>query len=262
MQLFLAPVAGQKLPPPMKLFLTNLLFPDKVNQLSFTDFNLLQSFAFMDSKFAYERIKNNHKYRDFILDSGAFSYMNGKNGNKINWDEYVEHYAKVINDFDIKKFIELDIDAIVGLKEVERLRKKLEILTNKQSIPVWHKNRGQKYWIKMIHEYSYCAIGGIAIGNIKRTEYGIFHKLLKEAHENNCKVHGLGFTNLKLLTQFNFDSVDSSSCNSVRFGQLSVFTGTTIRNIKAPPGKKINYQRGVSQSFDAWVQYANYLEGL
>lgn len=132
----------------MKLFLVNLIFPDKVNDLSSTDFNLLQSFAFINQKFAFERIKNNHRYRDFILDSGAFTYMNGKDGSNVNWDLYVEKYAQVINEYDIDKFIELDIDSVVGLLEVERLRKKLEQLTNKQPIVVWHKSRGGRVLVK------------------------------------------------------------------------------------------------------------------
>ena len=245
----------------MKLFLVNLIFPDKVNDLSSTDFNLLQSFAFINQKFAFERIKNNHRYRDFILDSGAFTYMNGKDGSNVNWDLYVEKYAQVINEYDIDKFIELDIDSVVGLLEVERLRKKLEQLTNKQPIVVWHKSRGVEYWSKMVGQYPYCAIGGIVTREIKSSEYGIFRPLIDEAHRNNAKVHGLGFTNLKLLNQFDFDSVDSSSCNPVRFGAISIFTGNTITNVKVPKGKRIDCNKGIAQSFDAWVQYSNYLEG-
>ena len=113
-----------------------------VRSLRFTDFNLLQSFAFIDSPDAKLRIEKNHLFRDFILDSGAFTFMNGKEAKNIVWDEYVELYAKTINDYNIEKFIELDIDSVVGLNEVERLRKKLERLTQKQPIVVWHKSRG------------------------------------------------------------------------------------------------------------------------
>ena len=62
-------------------------------------------------------------YKDFLLDSGAFTFMQNTK-TKINWDEYVERYAKFIKDNNIKHFFELDIDSIVGIEEVERLRNK------------------------------------------------------------------------------------------------------------------------------------------
>lgn len=266
MKLFIVAAAGQKLPPDEWEFKMQKLHPTAINtpqerKMIFTDFNMLQSYAYANNPEALFRIKNNHKFRDFILDSGAFTYMNGKDSSKIDWDEYVEHYAKVINDYDVKNFIELDIDIIVGLKEVERLRKKLERLTNKQPIIVWHKSRGADYWSKMVGQYPYCAIGGIVTREIKSSEYGIFRPLIDEAHRNNAKVHGLGFTNLKLLNQFDFDSVDSSSSRSTRFGAVSFFTGTTIVNKKVPKGYRFNNAKAELKSFWAWVAFSNYLEG-
>lgn len=266
MKVFLVGATSSKLPPDlcecsMGEFSSNKPSSSgSARRLRFTDFNMLQSFAFINGDDALFRIKNNHEFRDFILDSGAFTFMNGKDGSKIDWDEYVERYAKAINDYDIEKFVELDIDSIVGLKEVERLRKKLEKLTNKQPIVVWHKSRGTDYWSKMVKEYPYSAIGGIVTREIKSNEYGIFRPLIDEAHRNNAKVHGLGFTSLKLLKQFNFDSVDSSSCNPTRFGLVSFFNGSTIINRMAPKGKRLNHIKATQQSFYAWVQYSNYLE--
>lgn len=258
MKLFLVAATFQKLPADYCEYSN----AGEKRQLRFTNFNILQSFAFIDSPDVQVRVKANKHFRDFILDSGAFTYMNGKDGSKVDWDDYVERYAKTINDYDIKNFIELDIDSVVGLQEVERLRKKLEHLTNKQSIPVWHKARGKDYWTRMCHEYPYIAIGGIVTKEIKRSEYGIFRFMINEAHKANARVHGLGFTNLKLLNQFNFDSVDSSSCNPTRFGAVSFFNGLTIVNKKVPKGYRLDYVKATQRSFDAWVQYANYLEGL
>ena len=45
--------------------------------------------------------------KDFLLDSGAFTYMTG-NGGKVNWEKYIDDYAKFIVKNDIEKFIELD----------------------------------------------------------------------------------------------------------------------------------------------------------
>ena len=245
----------------MKVFLANCNWPEKVNSGQFTDFNCLQSYYFLDKdKCAQQRVKNNAKYRDFILDSGAFSYMNSVNGNNVDWDQYVEQYAHIVSTYNVKNFIEVDIDSIVGLKEVERLRNKLEKMIGRQCIPVWHKSRGLDYWGWMVKNYKYVAVGGIAIKTIKRNEYGIFRHLLDVAHKNGCRVHGLGFTNTTILERYNFDTVDSSSWNTVRFGSISVFRGGKIQTISPPAGKKIDSKAGVEFSFDQWVKFCNYIE--
>ena len=97
---------------------------------------LLESFIYLNDK-TIQFYKDHH----FLLDSGAFTYMNKKTDHKVDWDEYITNYASFIDKHDIEHFFELDIDSIVGIKEVERLRYKLEKLTNKQCIPVWHNSR-------------------------------------------------------------------------------------------------------------------------
>ena len=55
-------------------------------------------------------IKN---YWNFMLDSGAFTYMNGKDTSEINWNNYVDNYADYINEKGIDLFMELDIDNVL-----------------------------------------------------------------------------------------------------------------------------------------------------
>ena len=94
----------------------------------------------------------------FLLDSGGFSFMQGKAA--VDWDAYIEEYAQFINTYKIDLFFELDIDSVVGLKEVEKLRAKLERLTGKQPIPVWHKSRGKDYFLGMckVHPFGQCGV--------------------------------------------------------------------------------------------------------
>lgn len=105
-------------------------------------------------------------FGSFLLDSGAYTFMAGSHKGGCDWDAYVSEYADFINRFDVKLFFELDIDSVVGLAEVERLRHKLERMTGKKPIPVWHKNRGKEYFVKMCEEYPYVAIGGIVTKEI------------------------------------------------------------------------------------------------
>ena len=218
--------------------------------------NVLESFYYVkDWMLPY--IKN---HWHFLLDSGAFTFMNNvKKNNNVNWDEYLERYAKFINDYNIDLFFELDIDSIVGIKEVERLRHKLERLTNKKSIPVWHKSRGLEYWKKMVKDYDYVAIGGIVTKEIKPKHYPIFNNLLKIAKENNCKVHGLGFTRTSELHKYPFYSVDSTAwIYGNRGGFLYRFTGNNIEKINKPEGTRLKGRQVAIHNFKEWVKYQKY----
>lgn len=198
-------------------------------------------------------------FKNFLLDSGAFTYLNGAKAN-VDWDLYIDQYADFINKHNIDLFIELDIDSVLGLKEVERLRNKLEILTNKKCIPVWHKSRGLEYWKEMCKNYDYIAIGGIVTQEIKRTEYAIFNPLLKIAAQNNCKVHGLGFTNLEGIKKYKFFSVDSTAwLYGNRGGYLYKFTGETIAKI-APKGMRLKGREAAIHNFSEWLKFSQYAE--
>lgn len=225
---------------------------------NFTDFYRLESYQNISNQ---ER-KRVNEYKNFILDSGAFTYLNGASGN-VNWEQYVNNYANFIIKYKVKNFIELDIDPIVGIKEVERLRAKLEDKVGKQSIPVWHKSRGKQYWLDMIKKYDYVAIGGIVTREIKPSEYKFFHWLLAEAKKQNCKVHGLGFTNLKGLEEYDFYSVDSTSwLSGNRFGSIYKFNGKTMLKFDKPDGMRVKTNATAKNNFYEWVKFANYKEGV
>lgn len=224
---------------------------------NFFKFNRLESFVYLSD---YEKTILS-KYNNFLLDSGAFTYMNKRKGQKINWEQYVIDYANLIKKHDVKHFFELDIDSIVGLKEVERLRKLLENITNRKCIPVWHKSRGLEYWKQMCKEYDYVAIGGIVTQEIKRTEYDVFIPLLKIAKENNCKVHGLGFTNLKGMEKYKFYSVDSTSwLSGNKFGAVYLFDGKTMQKQNKQLGQRVKTNEVAIHNFTEWVKFSKYAE--
>lgn len=201
----------------------------------------------------------------FLLDSGAFTFMSNTK-KKVDWDQYVEDYASFIVKNDVKYFFELDIDVIVGLKEVERLRNKLEKLTGRKCIPVWHKSRGLDYYKKMVKDYDYVAIGGIVAKEITQKDYKYFTPLLKIAKDNNCKVHGLGFTNLKSLSKYPFYSVDSTSWKSGgRFGSIYEFKNNKLIQHSKPIGMRAKSKNGwydkiELQNMLAWSKLQEYAD--
>ena len=196
----------------------------------------------------------------FLLDSGAYTFMpNNKKG--VKWDEYVEKYAQFIKDNDIEYLFELDIDSVVGYKKVKEYRRKLEIITGKNCIPVWHKTRGVEEYKKMCMEYDYVAIGGIVSGEIKKAQFTAFPALINYAHKNKTLVHGLGFTDTKKLSKYHFDSVDSTSWGWGRFGYIFQFTGKDMKMNPKPKGKRCAKQAELQAiNIKEWIKFQRYAE--
>lgn len=219
--------------------------------------NILQSFYYCD-RFTVESILPQCK--SFMLDSGAFTFFGS--GKQVDWDEYLRKYAQFINEHQIKLFFELDIDQLVGYERVLYFRKRLEDMTGKASIPVWHKSRGREDYLKTCEEYDYVAIGGIVTKEITQKEYNVFPYLISEAHKRDAKVHGLGFTNLKGLTMYHFDSVDSTAwISGNRFGCVYRFDGKTMQKHDKRPGQRLANAKDVAlHNFREWVKFQKYAE--
>ena len=225
------------------------------------EINILESFYYLRKN---EQFMSLVKYfGSFLLDSGAFTFMSGSHKGECDWDKYVEEYAAFINRYDIKLFFELDIDSVVGLPEVERLRKKLENLTKKKPIPVWHKNRGKDYFIKMCEEYPYVALGGIVTKEIPRNVYEkAFPWFINEAHKHGAKIHGLGYTTVANLRKYHFDSVDSTAwLYGNRGGYLYKFNPNTgLMEQLSKDGCRLKSREGAVNNFNEWVKFSKYAE--
>lgn len=204
-------------------------------------------------------------YGDFLLDSGAFTFMQGKGGSP-DWSEYVTRYAEFINRNKIEKFFELDIDSVVGYDRVKQIRRDLERLTGRQSIPVWHKARGKDEYEGLCKDYPYVAIGGLVDG-AKKGEYArklwkYFPWFINTAHKNGAKIHALGFTSLDGIRTYHFDSVDSTAWTTGnRFGALYFFNGKTIIKKNTPSGYRIGDGRKAAlNNYTEWVKFQRYAD--
>lgn len=247
----------------MKLFLAESggLWEAYFDEKDFSHVYILQSYYYADD-FTEKYIIPNAS--DFMLDSGAFTFMQNAKV-RVNWDEYIERYAEFINQNGIKKYFELDIDSVVGYEKVLEYRKRLERLTGKQPIPVWHSNRGQEEFIKHCQEYPYVALGGL-VGTGKseyaRKYWKYFPWFINMAHKNGAKIHALGFTSLDGIKTFHFDSVDSTAWTSGnRFGFVYYFDGQTMKKIDAPKGKRLANHRKVSlHNYKEWIKFQMYVD--
>ena len=189
-----------------------------------------------------------------LVDSGAFSFMNGHQVSEKKLDEYCEEYVAFINKYNIKRFVEMDIDAIFGYDKALEYRKYIEDNTQRQSIPIFHRTRGKHEFEIMVRDYEYCGLGGIAIKTISKDEYRYFHQLNEYARYYGSHMHAMGFTPTRNLNSYGFYSSDSSSWSSgTRFGTLYQYLGN--KRIKAV--KKMGYRISATP---AKIHTHNYIE--
>jgi hypothetical protein len=246
----------------MKIFLAGTYSEQKnFEDLSKSKYNL-ESFYYF-KPWQLELIKTSTM---FLLDSGAYTFMQNSKSHVV-WEDYLERYADFINKSGIQYFFELDIDSIVGYDKVLEFRRRLEYLTGKQPIPVWHTNRGKEEFVRSAQEYPYVALGGlVGTGDSEyaRKYWKYFPWFIKAAHENNAQIHALGFTAVEGLKTFHFDSVDSTRWNCARFGRLEYFDGRTIRAIdRRKYGKKLVGRKNndiLKFTFQEWVKFQKYAE--
>lgn len=162
---------------------------------------------------------------------------------------------------DIQYFFELDIDCLVGYDKVKEYRKRIECQTQKQAIPVWHKSRGIEEFKNLCAEYSYIAIGGFAIKDIKPAEYKYIHSLLSYARAHNTKVHGLGFTPAD-VEKYDFYSVDSSSWTiGSRYARIYLFKDGRMTQVGRPANTRLkDYKVLDAHNLKQWIRFQRYLD--
>lgn len=222
---------------------------------------LLESFASGEKHCRY--VLDIVRRENFLLDSGAFSFLNGKDIDKAGMEEYLNRYISFICKEDIPFFFEMDVDKIFGLEQVEIWRRQLEKAVGRQSIPVWHKSRGVAYWEEMCRKYSYVAIGGLAIKDISTKEYPLIKRLTNYADSKGVRVHGLGYTRIQGLENTGFYSVDSTSwlSGAIRGKQRYDFIkGQFNHKVLETEGRKINMSYLCAHNFMEWVKFQRFLD--
>jgi hypothetical protein len=148
-----------------------------------------------------------------LIDSGAHTIQHTKDTKALTEyvDRYIEFIKKNTSNPKIEGFFEMDIDNVIGVEEVKKIRKKLEEVSDK-IIPVWHVFRGVQDYIDTCKEYSgrKISITGFA-HDVHDSQLNLF---INTAHKYGCKIHILGMTRYEIIKMLNLnkeDSVDSSS---------------------------------------------------
>lgn len=201
---------------------------------------------------------------NLILDSGAFTFMNGKTISKSEMDSYCQKYIDFIKKYHIKNYVELDVDALFGTEQAMKYRKKLESEIGYQCMPIWHPERGMQSFKQDVEKYDYIGIGGLAIKTIKRSDWEKLKMLTSYARKRHTKLHAMGFTPSHDVYKYGFYSSDSSTWNSsVKYGNVSRFDGngiSTLKGKKYKKTKKIDTIRILQASYLEWIKYQNYVD--
>lgn len=182
---------------------------------------LLQTFYDMRKQSEANMRKILGSCKEFLLDSGAFTFMNS--GVKIDWKQYIDEYIEFINKYDIEQFFELDLYTLpeIGIENTLKIREYIEHYTGKKSIPVFHACMGMTMYREMCQQYDYIGIGASGLTKecrwVKNTE--LLKRMVKIANGYNCKVHGLGYQRKQNLNdnKVGFYSVDATSWIGSRF---------------------------------------------
>ena len=210
----------------------------------------------------FDYIKKNTD--DYLLDSGAFSYMNNPK-KSLDLNAHVKQYCYYINEFDIKNFFELDLDVFMSLDEVENIRKKIYLETHKKPIIVYHIERGHDYWINMCKDNEYIAVGGMASAKAKEERWNFERsvELCDEAHSYGTIVHGLGCTPLAILNSHTmcFDTVDSTSWNCTKRGQTSAI-GENGELMKLDGTNFFSASEGQENDLRVWAKFSETYYGI
>ena len=197
---------------------------------------------------SYYSLKNkkNSDFNYYLLDSGGF--VARTKGININ----VKDYANYINKFNIKYVFELDTN---NINETLKNRQYLNKYTKAIIIPIYHwsdyKEKRYKMLDDMIKNYKYIGIGGIAGENIAQKHEKTLYNFVFNKTRNKIKVHGLGITAKKILKEYPFYSVDSTSWLSMaRYGNSKYYT-KQMQTIKS---KKEHYLKNTEKEIIYWLK--------
>lgn len=244
----------------MKVYLAGEAYGAEVFKNMDFKFKRLDSFMYVRDNKRY--ISFIPKYEEYLLDSGAFTFIMSKKKTKIDIDSFTDEYIDFIKDNKIDNFFEMDVDKIFGYEKVKQLSRRIEAKTGKQSIPVFHMSRGLDDWNSMCKDYKYVSLG-IAGKDVPWGDTQTFMRFVMNAKSYGTKVHGLGITGMKTLKKVPFYSVDSSSwtCGN-RYKSIFFFDGKEVKSVKVDlSNKRIkDHLKLAEHNFKQWVEFSNYMK--
>ena len=181
---------------------------------------LLVSFYYLKD---FKRNRKHYVYRDWVMDSGAFSAHNS--GVKISLDEYMNTCRQLLaDDQRLTEVFALDVigDWRAGLKNCETMWR-----NGIEAIPCFHFGEHWDVLLGLAKDYPKIAVGGcVGIGKKQKHEFAgqCFARVWPK------KIHGFGFGSADAVKELPFHSVDATTWHTGpscygrwnQFGKMSV----------------------------------------
>ncbi len=160
-----------------------------------------------------DRLNDNQKIHYSKHTSGAPQFLADFSFNdKEDVRTYIRNYAEFIKRYAKQLLAYVNLDIIYNADESWKNQQFLEA-EGLRPIPVYHYGEDIRHWKRMVDNYDYIGIGGVAGG----VTLGQFVNFADPAFEYlwqtkpDCKVHGFAVTSHQLMTRYPFWSVDSTT---------------------------------------------------
>ena len=170
------------------------------------------------------------QFSHIFIDSGGFSART--KGKEINVEEYA-NYLKMV-EANKKPGIDL-VYANLDLADTEGTLRNQKYLEGQglTPIPVYHASElfdgDTKTFFDYIEKYDYIAIGGVVSCGYSHEQITHYLNFIFKHTKNKVKVHGFGITNKKIIRQYPFYSVDSTSWQQgMRYGGTVDIRGKSV----------------------------------
>jgi len=168
--------------------------------------------------------KSRYAYRDWVMDSGAYSAKNS--GVEIDLNDYIEVCQKLLaEDPTLTEVFSLDV---IGDWKGSEKNTKAMWKAGIQAIPCWHKGEPWDVLVGLANDYPRIAIGGFVKTNIKeklRIVDQVFARVWPKS------IHGFGMCSESMVLKYPFSSVDATNweIGPCGFGRWQAFGNMSVR---------------------------------
>jgi len=160
-----------------------------------------------------DRLTPNQKIHYSKCTSGAPQFLADFSFNdKADVRQYLDNYVEFIKKYAVQCPLYVNLDIIYNADESWKNQMYMES-KGLRPIPVYHFGEDIRHWKRMVDEYDYIGIGGVA-GGVTLNQFVNFADPAFEylwQKKPDCKVHGFAVTSHQLMTRYPFWSVDSTT---------------------------------------------------
>ena len=180
--------------------------------------------------------QHKYQYRDWVLDSGAFSAHNS--GTEIKLQDYIDCCKRLIDsDNTLTEVYSLDVigDWKASLKNTEEMWRQ-----GVSAIPCYHINEPWDVLKGMAKDYPKIALGGVAL-----CRGGLKDKFAEQCFARVWpkRIHGFGYGSASSIMALPWDSVDATNweLGPCKFGQWRSFGKMSVRGSKQNLKSEVEY---------------------